>query len=71
LLDVSRQAQIDHPAIGNPVMRGDPGANQDKKDSGSNKYEAEARYPPAPADANAQRVSPFRRDKDPGGKKRQ
>jgi hypothetical protein len=52
-------------------MRGDPEANQEKKNSGSNKYEAEARYLPAPADANAQRVSPFRRDKDPGGKKRQ
>jgi hypothetical protein len=58
------KAQINHPAVGNPVVRANPGNGNDKKNCSPKKDEAQPGAPITPADSNTQGISPFRREKN-------
>jgi hypothetical protein len=58
------KAQINHPAIGNPVVRACPGHDNEEKNSSPKKDEAKPGAPITPANSNTQGNSPFRRKKN-------
>ena len=63
LLDMPRKAQINHPAVGNPIVRSYPDGNEKKKNCRPKQSQAKPGCPKALADPNTQGGSPFRRKK--------
>ena len=61
LLDMPGKTLVNHPAVGNPVIRRHSGDNEEKKKRRPKKSQAKPGYPKTPADSNSQRSSPFRR----------
>src|SRR5216683_5457658 len=63
LLDMTGKTQIDHPAIGNPVIRPYTGYNNKKKNCSPKKDQTKTGCPKTPVNSNTQDSSPFRREK--------
>jgi hypothetical protein len=57
--------QINHPAIGNPVIRPYAGYDKEKKNCSPKKDQTKPGCPKTPANSNSQGSSPFRREKTP------
>src|ERR1700674_4427637 len=63
LLNMSGKTQINHPAIGNPVISPNAGYGKEKKNCGSKKDQPKPGSPKTPANSNTHGSSPFRREK--------
>ena len=63
LLNMPGKTQIDHPAIGNPVIRPHAGCGKEKKNRSPKKDQPKPGSPETPANSNTQGSSPFRREK--------
>jgi hypothetical protein len=63
LLNMSGKTKVNHPAVGNPVVRPEAGRDNKQKNCNPKKDQTKPGSPISPANSNTQGSSPIRREK--------